>query len=162
MTDEQTWTFYPRPVAAWGPGPWQDEPDRIQWNSEHGFVCLMLRICDYYPVGSTYPGHWCGYVGVPSDHPWMDPNFDEYSIEVHGGISGGGPCAKPDPIRHPMNRRCHATAHEDDIVWLGFDCNHSGIDLKPGDEPFPGAVYRDVSFVRQQCELLAQQAAKAR
>lgn len=36
--------------SAWGPGPWQDEPDRVEW--EHaGLPCLMVRSRDL--------GQWC-------------------------------------------------------------------------------------------------------
>ena len=42
--------------AAWGQGPWDDEPDRVDF--EHaGFPCLLLR--------NPRLGQWCGYVAVP-------------------------------------------------------------------------------------------------
>lgn len=167
MSDEQTWTFLERPVALWGPGPWQDEPDRIQWTSPTGFVCLILRIVGKDESRIGHPGHFCGYVGIPKDHPWNGSEFDEYSIDVHGGITGGGPCQLPFTGQHEMNRRCHASEHgADDITWLGFDCHHSLIDLEPGEKPRAWhrgkpPVYRDVAYVKQQCEQLAQQARAA-
>lgn len=47
--------------TGWGPGPWNDEPDKRQWQDEAtGLPCLIVR----GPVGAL-----CGYVGVPPDHP---------------------------------------------------------------------------------------------
>lgn len=47
--------------SGWGPGPWNDEPDKRQWQDEAtGLPCLIVR----GPVGAL-----CGYVGVPPDHP---------------------------------------------------------------------------------------------
>jgi hypothetical protein len=39
--------------SAWGPGPWTDEPDKVQWtDTATGLPCLAKR----NPRG----GHWCG------------------------------------------------------------------------------------------------------
>lgn len=46
--------------TGWGDGPWQSEPDKMQWRDEAtGFACLIVR----WPVGAL-----CGYVGVPKMH----------------------------------------------------------------------------------------------
>lgn len=173
MSDEQTWTFLERPVKLWGPGPWQHEPDRIQWTSAHGYVCLMLRnlgsegdIAIY--GGPGWSGHWCGYVGLPPGHPMLSPDFDD-SIEVHGGITGGGRCREESNGFHPEYRMCHVPApgQPDELIWLGFDCNHGG--YSPDDDLSPlkagrgeaCGTYRNVEYVRRQCELLAEQAAAA-
>lgn len=45
----------------WGHGPWENEPDRLEW--EHaGLPCLMVR--------QPSLGHWCGYAAVPLGHPF--------------------------------------------------------------------------------------------
>lgn len=47
--------------TGWGDGPWQSEPDKLQWQDEAtGLPCLIVR----GPVGAL-----CGYVGVPTEHP---------------------------------------------------------------------------------------------
>lgn len=47
--------------AKWGTGPWQDEPDKRQWQDEvTKLPCLLVR----GPHGAL-----CGYVGVPKGHP---------------------------------------------------------------------------------------------
>lgn len=179
MNDEQTWTFLERPVKLWGPGPWQDEPDRIEWVSAAGYVCLMLRqIGDEEDAkiygGPGYSGHWCGYVGVPEDHPWPRGLGDMYEIDVHGGITGGGPCDEKSHGFHPMHRRCHTAkpGQPDHLHWYGFDCNHYGSeDFNPmmagRGEDHRGMfghytrTYKDVAYVKIECEKLALQALAA-
>lgn len=53
--------------SDWGDGPWQGEPDRVEWRLL-GFKCLILR----GPMGTL-----CGYVGVPPGHPCYGLNMDE-------------------------------------------------------------------------------------
>jgi hypothetical protein len=130
-----------------GPGPWNDEPDRVQWR--YGTVpCLMVRNAEL--------GHWCGYAAVPPGHPWhgsIDPPAD-----VHGGISYAAACN--DDV-------CHVPEPGEpaDVWWIGFDCAHFG-DLSPlvwairPFDPHDGA-YRDMAYVRQECEQLAEQILEA-
>lgn len=47
--------------SKWGSGPWDQEPDKVQWKDEQtGLPCLMVR---------NHGGAWCGYVGVSEGHP---------------------------------------------------------------------------------------------
>ena len=65
MTDCIDETFIDK--SSWGPGPWQDEPDKREW--VHGeFICQALR--------QKESGHWCGYVGVDKDHTLFGVNYD--------------------------------------------------------------------------------------
>jgi hypothetical protein len=58
--------------SAWPPGPWDQEPfDYVSWQAS-GLECLLVR--------NRYGG-WCGYVGVPSTHPWYKVGYSEC---VHG------------------------------------------------------------------------------
>lgn len=92
--------------SEWGEGPWQDEPDELNYE-ERGFRCLLIR--------SVF-GAWVAYVEIPKDHPWyMNEDTPIYSIDVHGGVSYYG-------------NNYH------DTPWLiGFDCNHF-TDYMPGRE----------------------------
>lgn len=56
---------YP-PKEAWGPGPWQEEPDRAEWTTRAGYKAYAVR----GPMGS-----WCGYVIIPPDHPWFGKEY---------------------------------------------------------------------------------------
>ena len=72
--------------SEWPRGEWDQEPDKIQWQDEAtGLPCLIVR----GPVGAL-----CGYVGVPSGHPLHGKDYDNVSLEAHGGITFASGCAK--------------------------------------------------------------------
>jgi len=140
--------------SAWHPGPWQQEPDRIAWvDPGTGYDCLMKRHPDSL--------HWCGYVAVPSGHPWHGKGWDDVPAYVHGGITY---CDKCDG--DPVNGVCHIpTADGDDAWWIGFDCAHAG-DLSPGNRwawsiRIQSETYKDADYVRREVLSLARQAKEA-
>ena len=58
---------------AWGPGPWHDEPDKLQWsNALTGLPCLIVR---------NQLGALCGYVGIDSNHPWFGLLYHECTLK---------------------------------------------------------------------------------
>lgn len=143
-------------------GPWHDEPDRVDFEHD-GHPCLLLR----GPLGA-----WCGYVGVPPNHPWhgADSMSDVLDVEVHGGITYASPC---------HGAICHVPkpGETDHVYWLGFDCAHYR-DLVPAMLTMPQitrdprtatvcasvdqGTYRDVAYVRAQTEALALQVTRAK
>ena len=144
--------------SDWGPGPWQSEPDRVEF-SHAGFPCLIVR--------HRTSGHLCGYVAVPPGHIWHGFDFSSFADvarptpepECHGGVTYASTCA---------GVICHVPApgEPEDVWWLGFDANHSG-DIAPGSEmdrrgrltSWGSAYeYRTVEYMRWQCERLAEQA----
>jgi len=137
-------------LARWGPGPWLEEPARIEWRFE-GTPCLMFR--------NPLMGHWCGYVGVAPGHPWHGQSYDELGdVEAHGGITYAQACG---------GEICHApeAGEPEDIWWVGFDCAHWG-DLSPGMRGHDAGyrellTYRDRHYVAAAVEGLARQAADA-
>lgn len=145
--------------SQWGPGPWQDEPDRKEWKHA-GFACLIVRVPSH--------GALCGYVGVPPDHPWHGKGYDEVhsldeDISVHGGLTYAAAC---------HGRVCHVPepGEPDNLWWLGFDHAH-GFDLSPayalrqqklyGDGYAFGDVYRDMAYATEGVEHLAERAKQA-
>ncbi len=156
--------------SAWGAGPWTDEPDKMQWADEAtGFPCLIVR---------NNSGALCGYVGVPSGHPWHGKGYDDCEadgeyIDVHGGLTFSAGCGHGD---EPSEGICHipSAGEPDDVWWLGFDCNHGGdyapvpyrgIDITAifTGEPSYGSrhgTYRDVAYVQADCRKLAALAQK--
>jgi hypothetical protein len=129
--------------TKWGPGPWDGEPDRIDFEA-HGFPCLMLR--------NSF-GAWCGYVAVPREHPAYGRGYDEMEVQVHGGLTYADQC---------RGHICHEpkAGQSEDVWWVGFDCAHSG-DMIPafrrGFSANLGETYRTVSYVRREVENLANQ-----
>ena len=147
---------------AWGRGPWDDEPDRIEWRYD-GFPCLMVR---------NHMGVWCGYVALPPGHRYHGAPYDRIDASAHGGLTfankcGGEICHTPEP------------GESDDVWWVGFDCCHAG-DLWPASAPGSGMdammdaalpdrpsgramllwgedTYRDQHYVRAEVESLARQ-----
>lgn len=155
------WTF--RDKAAWGPGPWQDEPDKRQWiDPETGLPCLIVR----GPVGAL-----CGYVCVSEGHPLFGVPYSDRAplprerlvamleargaldlyesdldteegvdvgalFSVHGGLTFARHCAEGEPD-HGI---CHRPepGEPDHVWWFGFDCAHC-------DDYVPGLIsdYRD-------------------
>jgi hypothetical protein len=167
----------------WGDGPWQDEPDKIQWlDAATDLDCLIVR---------SHTGAWCGYVGVPETHPWFGKGYSESVLDgsdnrsdapdamigVHGGLTYSDRCQDEDD---PAAGICHVAGpgRPEPVWWFGFDCNHAG-DFAPGIHadlcriadtsryltgyrpgvPPHDEQYRDVAYVRGQVALLAAQLA---
>jgi len=157
--------------STWGPGPWQEEPDKIQFvDQATGLDCLAVR--------QPYSGSWCGYVGVPESHPAFglhydkandlaEPDEDNYhGFKVHGGLTFSDFC-QDEGAEVGI---CHVPApgRPDRVYWLGFDCAHSE-DLRPGMaallgeyspktlSPYWQTVYRTLAYVQAECAHLAEQ-----
>jgi hypothetical protein len=148
--------------TGWGPGAWQDEPDKVQWaDPATGLPCLIKR---------NGAGSLCGYVGVPDGHPWFGTDGDDLDgggPHVHGGITYTGLC-QPGPEAASI---CHvpAAGESDRVWWLGFDAAHSG-DFCPAYEarvreviagPGGSETYRDRAYIEAQCAHLAHQVKEA-
>lgn len=99
-------------------------------------------------------GYRCGYVRIPTGHPWHGQDYDEINCSVHGGLTFARedkPCKGDRP---------------DDAYWIGFDCAHGG------DAPDPQlpdghivtyrtGTIRNQNYVESECRLLCQQAQAA-
>lgn len=139
--------------TSWTSGPWDSEPDRIQWKTAAGLPGLIVR---------NYSGALCGYAAVPPGHPLHGADYDDARVDVHGGLTYADACREDGPI-------CHVPepGEPDDVWWFGFDCNHyqdlaPGLDAtlrKVGHEPtrIGGEVYRTIDYVTAEVESLARQ-----
>ena len=156
--EHKTWHTMADEKAEWGPGPWQDEPDKEQWADEAtGFACLIKR---------NRLGALCGYVGIPEGHPWHGKDYDEVPAEAHGGLTYASLCQE-GPEGETI---CHVPApgKPEPLWWLGFDCAHAW-DLSPGLDAMHkergwsyaeiGETYKTVAYVKAECAQLAGQAA---
>lgn len=151
--ETETATYVDR--SGWPPGPWDDEPDRVEWRIGD-LVALALR--------QPSSGHWCGYVGLPPGHPWHGANYDGVDVAVHGGLTFAASCMHDD--RPAVERVCHVPreGESDDTWWLGFDCHHAW-DLSPqlvkAGLTFPEATYRTLDYVVAEIERMARAATEA-
>lgn len=130
--------------SKWGDGPWQAEPDRAEWEYA-GFPCLAVR--------HSRSGHWCGYVGVPPNHPLHGKSYDVPNVAIHGGLTYAAACD---------GHVCHVpkAGEPENVWWFGFDCQHSG-DLAPGT-PKEFRLYEDWDYmtllrVQNETNRLAEQ-----
>ena len=145
--------------STWGAGPWQDEPDKMQFpDPESGLPCLIVR----NPQGAL-----CGYVGVSEGHHYYKKDGYEFDLSVHGGITFTSMCSPGDDESHGI---CHTPGpgEPDHVWWLGFDCAHAwdvcpkmNADLRAAGLHHYGAdnddVYRDIAYVKSQIASLAKQ-----
>lgn len=163
--ETKSYTTIDRKAAEWPSGPWDDEPDKMQWpDAETELPCLAVR--------NSHNGNWCGYVGVSEGHPLFQVGYNEAMIgddciEVHGGLTFADMCQPRDDESVGI---CHVPAEgePDHVWWLGFDCAHS-FDWSPRDAYYEktkdGGIwardhdrnYKSLAYVRSQCANLARQ-----
>lgn len=137
------------PKSSWGIGPWQDEPDHIEWTDERtGLPCRIIRNMMF--------GHLCGYVGVPPTHPYfgwgydddikLAPGdledltvddvgvFDAFLYALKGGDEHGTiPLGMTLNVHHgitwsgglPGSAPAGSGLGGHDLHWFGFDCGHA-------------------------------------
>lgn len=154
MTSEEMWRlFQTNPKALWGKGPWDDEPDYLEFQTRFGYAAVILRNPAY--------GHLCGYVEVKPGHVLHGAHYMECTlsrIEVHGRLTYS---------RAGENFRTDDNSDKSGW-WFGFDCNHS-FDANPvgvGTKNFilggtDVESYKTLQYVRLECEKLALAFSKA-
>jgi hypothetical protein len=133
------------------PGEWSTEPDKGHWIDETTDLdCLIVR---------NRMGALCGYVGVPTGHPWhgIDYNNIEPYPDVNGGLTFSDFCFKDQPENKGV---CHvpASGRDPDVWWLGFGCAHAHDVVPSMDEvEWFDASYKNWAFVTRECERLAEE-----
>jgi len=121
--------------------PWENEPDSLDFEAD-GLPCVMRR-------GAR--GVWCGYVGVPADHPLFGLPVNHLLKLPMAWFAGRTPLEGGSPIDIVMHaargkaidEECeislalevhggvnyaedHVGDHPiDDRWWFGFDCGHA-------------------------------------
>lgn len=155
--------------------PWETEPDSKQW-THLGLDCVIVRMKEL--------GHLCGYVRVPEGHVLhgvdyssespalataleelkQQPMPDNPSFGVMLGCLSGELNATPEIVLDVHGGITYAKDHQpkessDGGWWFGFDCAHLG-DLSPlmGFD-MGGDVYRDMEYVTNEANRLADQLA---
>lgn len=151
------------------------EGDRRDWTA-HGLPCRMYRNRSHA---------WCGYVGVPKDHPWFGKSYSDrveaperllkrdIDVDKVGAINLLCSSMSEDDLKAGIcdivllidvhggltysDNRC--PGHDDEgLWWFGFDCSHCD-DVSPryDRDGEHGKVYRTADWVGRECESLAAQ-----
>lgn len=146
----------------WGYGEWVEESDEVDFDHE-GIKCKVFRVVA--PDGPIredgtqhiFGGHLCGYISIPTDHPYFSKDYNDIEIDVHGGLTYG--------------------ENINDEYWIGFDCAHSFDfipslekfkyshpfnDIFPNPEEFKDyaifiPTYKNVNFCIEECKSMAEQ-----
>jgi len=142
--------------TRWGPGPWDDEPDIVEWlHPATRLPCLAAR-------GTV--GSWCGYVAIPEGHP--DHGIDYGQLDEHYDIHGG--------LTWSSDSMPHAADSEGRWWWIGFDCIHSrdiapeleatnrmfsSFSTEPYDDVLGPRSYKTLGYVEAEVSQLAHQVA---
>lgn len=147
----------PRPVASEMRLPngtilqkWNEE--EIEFYIEGDFACS---------IWINALGALCGYIGIPSFHPWYEMEIDDIPINVHFGLTFG---------QHELEMRdssgeYHPHRTEMDIYWIGFDCAHFSdavpafVLLHDNNYPIEIEQYKDVEYVKKEITNMVTQAA---
>jgi hypothetical protein len=125
---------------GWAEGPWDHEPDQLEW-LEQGVYCCLSR--------QRVTGRWQGYIALPETHLWHKSSYRSLNkhfgdkLPAHGGVSYSR-FRGSYPFRYADVSKEH---------WIiGYNCGHLG-DLQPGIQarnPDPllylGLVYRNLSY----------------
>jgi len=134
-----------------------------------------------YKILEMVGSHLCGYVRVPRSHPWYMVDYSTCTLKEHCKDEEGEDtwCCEHSPASQIL---VHGGITLSDRMllfemrlfnrwwlrfysywWFGFDCAHAGDlvgwDMRQLIPTEPGAVYRDVSYVRNECTKLAFQLA---
>lgn len=165
--------------SGWERGPWDSEPDLEHLTTADGLSAVIVR--------TSWSGNFCGYVGVPTSHPWHGKEYsaivkptakqasapvdmDRVSIlsllSMAASDTDPNTEARIDCVIRVHGGLTYAGAGrekfgEDPSLWyFGFDCAHSG-DLSPAYESFSGhSSYRDIDYVRDEIVALSKQLAE--
>lgn len=138
--------------STWGDGPWQDEPDLLQWCAAEPphYECQIQR--------SDIAGCLNGYVALPIGHPMHGKPFEQIPASAHRGLTyaeegAGGvwvvgfDCARAFDFAPAMESRLSAALGPEHAEWEA--------DLPP----FMQNTYKPIGYVREQVESLARQLA---
>ena len=113
---------------------------RKEWEA-YGFKCCVLDS----PFQS-----YNGYVAVTKDHPIYGLSYNDFDINVHGGITFA------DFGEDKVNKEYGEILYPNpELYWIGFDTAHSGDWV--GFEPDRGGKRWTLEMVAQETEQIAKQ-----
>ena len=150
---------------------WENEPDKVDFEYKT-LPCAMRR---------NLGGALCGYVGIPDRHPLFkvkyfdsseelvilrdamleEPMPDNPNFSLMLGALSGEIKPRPDTVFQVHGGLTYSAVgdwpQEGDYWWFGFDCAHLGDYSPKYDKHFSDSIYRNLNYVKNQTEQLAEQ-----
>jgi hypothetical protein len=99
--------FNPDVKKEWAEGPWQQEPDRLEWRY-NGVPCLIVR---------NMMGALCGYAAVGPTHPW----YGSY----YGDCVAGCKEIPQQPIEDLPNMKIPQSLQERHLEMKNYPCREN-------------------------------------
>ena len=129
--------------TAWPDGPWKHEPDSVLWDIYPGYFCKIKRVVRDHN-GQQREGYLCGYVSIPSTHPYAGISLSNWDLLGPGVLK--------------LDRSVSYSGYDstDDKYTYGFDCA-SAFDKIPLDQSDTENTYPTIEYCMWQCQMLAKQ-----
>lgn len=159
-------------LATWQYGEWIEEPDEIEWEYK-GIKCGIVRNCRPEGDKCSGLGHLCGYIYLRIDHPWAKQE-EEIECHIHGGITFysveddsfiiGFDCAHGTDLLPYSEEKTYQLMldiiSKDSIQY--FKLRDAIENMRKANKMliqfFPERTYKNIKFVKEQCESLVDQA----
>ncbi len=121
----------------------------LQYTEYKDMICVV--------ADSDFLGYFCGYIGVPHDHPLYGKDYQDVDqdVIVHGGLT------------YSENEMPGINLTSNDYWYFGFDCAHSG-DICSMSDDFDNISCISkihvwtIQKVMRECKYLADQFAEFR
>lgn len=128
--------------SGWGEGPWQHEPDFVQWvDAATGLTCMVIRHARF--------GSFNGYVGIPPGHPLVGVESGDLPLRAHGDMYGTADPPGWDETEYVPD------ATRPIAYWVGFDCGHT-FDVRPGRPDIDKAIADGLDFMGEMMQAMAE------
>ena len=118
-----------------------------------GLYILIIEFGFKFPVLVEY-GWGIGYVLLPYNHPFWGKDYDDISIDVHGGLTFGGKFDFERFEKWLGNRQFFGDVNlknykRFDNYWMiGFDTAHYGDNPSDQSKDF---VLKETNYLLEQC-----------
>jgi hypothetical protein len=154
------------PKNRWGEGPWQNEPDRLEWtDQETGLHCLIIRtnisgsLCGYVGVEPSHPAHGLDYDGSPHEEAKeyykalresmrksvRNSKLESPKLEAPEPVSGIGNSLGSIRVHGGLTYAGLRGEFDRGLWYFGFDCGHYD-DFMPALEARLKLLYVDESM----------------
>jgi hypothetical protein len=178
MTETHLFTSEQK-LSYWGYGEWVEEADEVHWHYKD-IRCEIIRNASLMDGQLIGLGHLCGYIILPKEHPWEHVESQDIDAEVHGGITHfsdnqdglikiGFDCAHyRDEIPYTAEKGLRfmmSMVEKDSEEYFKYrevlEKIQNGPTVKFNSFMMEKKTYRNIGFVKFECEKLADQAIEA-